>query len=757
MRYYYRLILGAGIFIIVAGTITIILEPNRNSALFDNLENQGFIEGNFYELREFIEESVVQAQRDYQDKHQNQSKTQYTQIGITSHHLPTAAPLISDLYTQLIHSQGPRDVFVILGPDHWQRGHTPVSTTYHSFITPFGILETEKDIIDNLLKNGLNIDNECFEGEHSIGVQAIFIKLFFPEARIVPLILRPDTDGKKIGDIVEVLARYKDRITVIASVDFSHYRPYEYARVLDIESKGMLINLNFDSFDFKHADSPAALKIIGRLIQIFEATKVCILDIANSYDFTGNSDNTTGYINALFAKEIPGNTQTLMLVGDIMLSRAVGEKMKKENNWHWPFLKIADYLEEADLLFGNLEGPISDKGRNVGSIYSFRADPQVIEGLKYAGFEILSVANNHLGDWGKEAMEDTFRILKENGIDYVGGGYNEVEAHSPIIKELDRNKIAFLAYTDLGSRYWMARGNNSGIAWIDKERIQEDIKRAKIQAGIVIVSIHTGEEYAIHSNAIQRSLARTAVEAGADLVIGHHPHVIQEIEKHKDSYITYSLGNFVFDQTFSLETKHGWILKILIESGKIKKVMPIDIEISNDFQPALKDESLTLDDSDSIKTVMSESQSQFPKLPLSQEALFGKSNGELVEINKAQISEGKYIDIDLSRMILITFEDGTPRHVCEITAAGNPRGWPTPKGNFQVLHKEENHFSQKTYVWMPWSLHFYGDFYIHGVPYWPSGQEAQSTYSGGCIRIPTDSAKLVYHWAEIGTPIIIHQ
>lgn len=223
----------------------------------------------------------------------------------------------------------------------------------------------------------------------------------------------------------------------------------------------------------------------------------------------------------------PAQLITLMFAGDIMLSRAVGDKMKKENEWRWPFLEITDDLKEADLLFGNLEDPISDRGKNVGSKYSFRADPRVVEGLKYAGFDVLSVANNHMGDWTRMALEDTFRILKENNISYAGGGFSEAEAHLPAVKEIRGVKFTFLAYTSLGPKYIEAEGENSGIAFIDTERLIKDIKTAREKSDLVVVSFHFGEEYIKESTKFQKKIARAAIEAGASLVVGHHPHVVQ--------------------------------------------------------------------------------------------------------------------------------------------------------------------------------------------------------------------------------------
>jgi len=276
-----------------------------------------------------------------------------------------------------------------------------------------------------------------------------------------------------------------------------------------------------------------------------------------------------------------------MFVGDIMLSRAVEDKMKKLNNWNWPFEKIADYLAGADLLFGNLEGPISSQGRNVGSIYSFRADPRAIEGLKYAGFDFLSVANNHIGDWTKIAMDDTFKILQENGIDIAGGGLNEQEAHSAKIREVNGVKFGFLAYTALGAKYTEAVASSSGIVWLDKEKMAQDISGAKKISDFVAVSLHFGDEYEQAANNFQKEVARSAIDAGANLVVGHHPHVVQETEQYNGGFIAYSLGNFIFDQGFSKETTEGMLLKVIFDGKDVKSIEPVKISISKSFQASL--------------------------------------------------------------------------------------------------------------------------------------------------------------------------
>jgi poly-gamma-glutamate synthesis protein (capsule biosynthesis protein) len=281
----------------------------------------------------------------------------------------------------------------------------------------------------------------------------------------------------------------------------------------------------------------------------------------------------------------------LIFVGDVMLDRGVNFMIKKQGDYRFPFLKIAQDLKETDIVFGNLESVISDKGEKVGSIYSFRAKPKSLEGLVYAGFNVLSLANNHALDYGPEALKDSLQRLEKENISYVGAGSNEEEAFSPVIKKVNKTSVAFLAYTNLGSPYWTSRKNRLGIAWIDWQdfkKIGEDIENAKNQADILIVSLHSGNEYSKNPTQFQKEFSKLAIEAGADLVIGHHPHIVQPLEKYKEGWIVYSLGNFVFDQDFSKETMQGLMLKVIIKNDKISEVIPINIKINDFFQPEIE-------------------------------------------------------------------------------------------------------------------------------------------------------------------------
>ncbi|MDO8572074.1 MAG: CapA family protein, partial [bacterium] len=216
----------------------------------------------------------------------------------------------------------------------------------------------------------------------------------------------------------------------------------------------------------------------------------------------------------------------------------------------------------GDIVFGNLEAPIT-KGREVkvGEM-SFRVNPGTEIALKDAGFTIVSLANNHSKNFGEKGLIDTFSYLKNSGIAYVGAGH-EKEAYAPVYLEKKGIRFAFLAYNDhdvVPSSY-RASGKRIGTAFMDVKRMVVGVQEAKKNADIVVVSMHSGTEYVVKPNKSQVSFARAAVDAGADLVIGHHPHVVQSMEIYKGKYIFYSLGNFVFDQMWSQDTREGLVVK----------------------------------------------------------------------------------------------------------------------------------------------------------------------------------------------------
>ena len=295
---------------------------------------------------------------------------------------------------------------------------------------------------------------------------------------------------------------------------------------------------------------------------------------------------------------LPENKKVkIILVGDIMLDRGVEYMIKTEGkrDYKFPFLKIAPYLQKADIVFGNLEGPITSDGQKIGSKYSFQDNPKCIEGLKYANFNVLSLANNHILDYGQQGLIDTINILKNNEILYIGAGLNLKDAFSLKVKEINGVKIGFLAFTEFGSQYWWPKENSPGVAYLPEKNFRyakEEIEKAKKSVDILMVSLHAGEEYKKEPTDFQRKFAKMAIEAGADIVVGHHSHVIQPIEQYKNGWIAYSLGNFIFDQYFSNDTMKGEILEVDIKNKKIEKVEGKEFRLNKFYQPYF--EGLTL-------------------------------------------------------------------------------------------------------------------------------------------------------------------
>ena len=280
-------------------------------------------------------------------------------------------------------------------------------------------------------------------------------------------------------------------------------------------------------------------------------------------------------------------TYTLLFGGDMMLDRGVKYMVEKHGeNYHFPFLNIQETLISADLLFANLESMISDKGYDVGGLYSFRADPEAMEGLVFAGFDIVTLANNHTFDYTREAFEDTMKRLEEAGIAYTGAGFNEEEAHSPTILLLeDGTKIGFLGYTEFLYPHAFATEDRSGVTVFNEENMERDIVKAKEEVDLLVVTFHYGDEYKEKAHPRQETWSRSAVDHGADLVIGHHPHVTQQIEEYNGKYIAYSLGNFIFDQYFSEETMSGFLFEVSVKGKEIVGARKIHYKLNEFYQP----------------------------------------------------------------------------------------------------------------------------------------------------------------------------
>jgi len=279
------------------------------------------------------------------------------------------------------------------------------------------------------------------------------------------------------------------------------------------------------------------------------------------------------------------NFMTLAFAGDLMLDRGVKNSVLKNfNNDYSALFEKLDILKKSDISFANLEGTASDQGIDQKNLYSFRMDPAVIPALKGAGISVLSVANNHVADWGRLAYIDTFSRLKENEILYTGGGNNRTEAETPAIIEKYGMKIGFLGFSDKGPDYMVADADQAGVLLANDSDFDEIIKNASKQVDYLIVYFHFGEEYQAKHNARQEYLAHRAADDGAKIVIGSHPHVVEDTEVYKNTFIAYSLGNFVFDQSWSAPTMKGILLEIKLNRDGSMTAKKDAVQLNSAFQ-----------------------------------------------------------------------------------------------------------------------------------------------------------------------------
>jgi len=242
-------------------------------------------------------------------------------------------------------------------------------------------------------------------------------------------------------------------------------------------------------------------------------------------------------------------TFRLGVAGDILLARSVGTVIAG-SGWETPFVGASDLVSGADIAFANLECPASYTGTPYpGKMreVTFRSDPGALFGLKSAGFDVVSLANNHTNDYGAAALRETLAALELLDIAACGAGVSAAEAHAPAIVRLGSLRIAFLAYAEPLWSVVPAGPTAPGVAVIDEARIIADIRRSRAVADLVIVSLHWGEEHQGYPRQRDRLLAYALVDAGADALLGHHPHVLQGAEFYRGVPILYSMGNFIFD------------------------------------------------------------------------------------------------------------------------------------------------------------------------------------------------------------------
>jgi poly-gamma-glutamate synthesis protein (capsule biosynthesis protein) len=280
---------------------------------------------------------------------------------------------------------------------------------------------------------------------------------------------------------------------------------------------------------------------------------------------------------------------SLVFAGDIVLDDSAGEMINRGED---PFADFADFFKGADIRLANLECVVATTGSAGDKNYTFRAHPRTLPVLK-RHFDALALANNHSGDFGREAFAEMLGLLQQAGLGQFGGGHNLSEAHTPLILERHGLRIALLGYSEFMPRSFEADYNAPGVAWSENEQVVTDIQKARtvFRADLVIPVMHWGWENELVSNTRQRQLARLMIDAGADAVIGGHPHVTQEIEHYRGKPVIYSVGNFVMKETDNANQRRGWVLRLQLDKQGVRSFDTRVAQINMDGIPHLDDKA----------------------------------------------------------------------------------------------------------------------------------------------------------------------
>ncbi len=274
----------------------------------------------------------------------------------------------------------------------------------------------------------------------------------------------------------------------------------------------------------------------------------------------------------------------LILAGDIMLSRHIERLSRIRNDYLHPFRKVTPLLLSGDITFANLETPLCEGDTPLRGLH-FRADPGFASAMKKSGITLLSLANNHILDWKKPGADNTLQSLYRAGIGTVGFNKKGFTG-TPYFTDIRGITVAFLAFTDCINAVPLTQYSEMGILlYGNNPSFIDAVKTARHKADCVIVSLHWGSEYGNNPLSQQVTLARAAIDAGADIIIGHHPHVLQRYEHYRNGHIFYSLGNFVFDQKAREATRRSAVIRVIVTHNGISRIDAVPVFINDVYQP----------------------------------------------------------------------------------------------------------------------------------------------------------------------------
>lgn len=277
---------------------------------------------------------------------------------------------------------------------------------------------------------------------------------------------------------------------------------------------------------------------------------------------------------------------SIAAVGDLMLGSWVTPVLE-QNGATYPYQKTTPYLESADLAIANLEAPFTLEGELFEKKFNFKVPPKFASGLPQGGIDVVTLANNHTMDYGETGLISTFETLDRVSIHYSGAGQNKQQAHQPVVVEAQGRRIAFFGYSMTFPTEFYAGDDSAGTAYPEPDLMAANISMWDDSVDFVVASFHWGAEKRETPKDYQITFAHLAIDSGADLVLGHHPHVLQGLEVYKNRLIAYSLGNYVFG-SYSKHSVDSIILKVILRDDGLFYARCVAINVDNrqvEFQP----------------------------------------------------------------------------------------------------------------------------------------------------------------------------
>lgn len=494
--------------------------------------------------------------------HTKKSDTQNIYSGIIPEKTLSRKNLI-EYFDKIKQSEDP-DTIIILSKSNKLSEKAPVVT--HSQVYEFADADVLPDnlLIDILAKKSfISLDEEFFDEQENIAEVVSYIPDVFKNARTVNLFITPQAEAQDTYHLSRALHQLTNsvnkNILVVGLTDWSlfddpHVRDLRYAK-----TKRVIENSEISRIKDIDITAPEIVKVILYYNHFRKSKDGVFLKNADK----SPQESASGAPEYIYFKmqaegHADNKTITFLAFGDVMLDRYVRVLMDK-NGLNYPFEKIAkdpnNFMKGVDFIHANLEGPIKEVYVPTSKSIAFRFKPDITQVLKNAGINIVTIANNHALDQGWGGREDTIKFLKETGIMYFGHPKNEADGNDHVSK-INDTKVAFAGFDDT-------------IFRLDFEKTSEYIKDLKNKNDYVVVSVHWGREY-IHTPTQRKiDMAHMFVDSGADIVIGHHPHVVQTMEIYKGVPIFYSLGNFVFDQYFSEATQEGLAIGGILKGNKL--------------------------------------------------------------------------------------------------------------------------------------------------------------------------------------------